>query len=64
MDAATRRLHVQLIRLAKGAITAWEAWVSDRAATNGAAKAAAKDTPRGEAVGAASHYNGSSTVHT
>lgn len=29
MTAATRKLHEQLIRLAKGMLKAWEDWVRD-----------------------------------
>lgn len=32
MTPATRRLHEQLIRLAKGMVKAWEEWVRDGSA--------------------------------
>ncbi len=33
MSAATRALHEALIRLAKGMLTAWEAWLKSQAET-------------------------------
>lgn len=30
MDPSTAKLHEALIRLAKGMISAWEAWVRDK----------------------------------
>lgn len=30
MDAATRTMHQQLIRLAKGMISAWERWLESK----------------------------------
>lgn len=30
MSPATRKLHEALIRLAKGAVTAWESWLKEQ----------------------------------
>ena len=30
MNLATRKLHEALIRLAKGAVTAWESWLKEQ----------------------------------
>lgn len=34
MTPATRKLHEALIRLAKGAISAWENWLKENSPTN------------------------------
>lgn len=34
MSPSTRKLHEALIRLAKGAITAWENWLKETSPTN------------------------------